>query len=196
MNIRHVVADFSHTFPHATNLTLIGNYTNDIHSFIDNLGHIIPLTQITHLNISYNDYCFNSIAKLLTHMPNVNSLVLDKMPTQETNFLSEEQVNIIDQVYNNNVTDVYIDVFKLNNIQLLINLFPQMKILSIDSLKDNLVPIVRTILLKISDNSPLFSLTLSGNDETVEQLRTMIDGEKLIDDYTIEHEANLIKLWW
>jgi hypothetical protein len=196
MNIRHVVADFSHTFPHATNLTLIGNYTNDIHSFIDNLGHIIPLTQITHLNIWYNDYCFNSIAKLLTHMPNVNSLVLDKMPTQETNFLSEEQVNIIDQVYNNNVTDVYIDVFKLNNIQLLINLFPQMKILSIDSLKDNLVPIVRTILLEISDNSPLFSLTLRGNDKTVEQLRTMIDGEKLIDDYTIEHKTGLIELWW
>ncbi len=91
---------------------------------------------------------------------------------------------------------MYIDVFKLNNIQLLINLFPQMKILCIDKVKDNLVSIVRTLLLKRSDNSPLFSLTLRGEDKTVEQLRTMIDGEKLIDDYTIEHKNNLIKLWW
>jgi hypothetical protein len=98
MKTRHVVADFSHTFPRATDLTLIGNYTNDIHSFIDNLGHIIPLTQITNLNISYNDHCFNSFIKLLIHMPNVYSLVLDEMPTKETNFLFEEQVNIINQV--------------------------------------------------------------------------------------------------
>ncbi len=71
-----------------------------------------------------------------------------------------------------------------------------MKILCIDKVKDNLVSIVRTLLLKRSDNSPLFSLTLRGEDKTVEQLRTMLDGEKLIDDYTIEHKNNLIKLWW
>lgn len=197
MNIHHVVADFSHRFPRATNLTLIGNYTNDIDSFIDNLGHIIPLTQITDLNISYNDHCFKSLTKILAHMSNIYSLVLNEMPTQETtNFLSEEQVNIIDQMSNNSVTDVCIDVFKLNNIQLLINLFPKMKTLCIDKVKDNLVSVVRTLLLKRSDNSPLFSLTLRGEDEIVEQLKTIIDSEKLIDNYTIEHTNNLIKLWW
>jgi len=175
----------------------MGNYTIDIHSFIDNLNRIIPLTYITYLNISCNEQCLNTSVKLLSHMPNIHTLVLDARSSFEMDFLSNKQVNTVDVIYDNNVINVTIDyAITLDTAQLLIKLFPRMQRLHICETKENLVSIVRVLLLKRIDSSHLFSLMFGGTAETIEQLKTMIDSERLLDDYKIEHTGIGLCVWW
>lgn len=197
MKSENVIANSSFQFSHVTNLTLMGNYIIDIHSFIDNLNRIIPLTYITYLNISCNEQCLNTSAKLLSHMPNIHTLVLGASSSFEMHFLSNTEVNNVDLVYNNNVIDVTITyAMQLDTAQLLIKVFPRMQCLHICETKENVVSIVRALLLKRIDNRHLFSLMFRDEDETIEQLRTIIDSEKLLDDYKIEHSGSELCLWW
>jgi hypothetical protein len=197
MKSENVIADYLFQFPHVTELTLTGDYTINIHSFIDNLSRIMLLTYITNLHISDNDQCLNTCAKLLVHMPNVHILVVNTMSSFGTHFLSEKQVNTVDLIYDNNVTNVIIDYgFTLDTAQMLINLFPRMQCLYIWRTEENLVSIVRIMLLKRINNNHFFSLIVDGRYVTIEQLKTMIDCEKLLDDYKMEHLGNSLCLWW
>src|SRR5207302_1084116 len=108
MKSQDVITNSSFQFAQVTNLELIGNYIIDIQSFIDNLNRIIPLTYITYLNISDNDQCLNTSVKLLSHMPNIHTLVLDQVSPFETRFLSNEEVNNVNLIYDNNVINVTI----------------------------------------------------------------------------------------
>ncbi|CAF1381398.1 unnamed protein product [Adineta steineri] len=99
MKNRNIVANFPFQFPYVTALELIDNYyTINIDSFIDNLSHIIILTNITYLKIPFNNQLLNNFVKLLNRMPNVQKLILDVRPSSEMEVSSDQQTNTADLV--------------------------------------------------------------------------------------------------
>ncbi|CAF0963996.1 unnamed protein product [Adineta steineri] len=169
---RNVVADFPFQFPRVTELRLTDNDTININSFIDNLSHIIILTNITYLNISINNQWLNCFIKLLNHMPNVQKLVLDLQSSSETEVWSNQLTDTVDLECNNNVKNVQIiDIFSFVTVQLINKLFPRMECLQIVNV-------------------------ITGNDIIVEPLKTMIDNEKLLDNYDIEYRHFKLCLSW
>ncbi len=196
MKSEDVVADAPFQFPHATQLILTGNYTMNIRSFIDNLSRIFCLKNITHLEISRNDQCLDTLT-ILSHMPNVHTLVIKAMLLSEIHLLLDKQINNVDLVYNNNVTNVQINgPLTLDAARLLNNIFPRMECLDICYTNKNLISIVRTLLLNRINNSRLFKLMVYDQNEMIEQLKTMIDCEKLLDDYQIERIPVGLYIWW
>ncbi len=157
----------------------------------------MPLTYITDLRLSGNNQCLNMCTKLLGHMPNIHALVLDTMPPSKMYFLSKKPVKTVDLIYDNNVINVAITyALTLDTVELLINLFPRMQCLCICKTKKNHISTVRILLLKRINTNHLFSLTVNDEYVTIEQLKIMIDCEKLLDDYKIEHMKNGLCLWW
>ncbi|CAF3732439.1 unnamed protein product [Adineta steineri] len=195
---RKVVANFPFQFPRVTELELTGNDRININSFIDNLSHIIILTNITYLNISFNNQWLNCFIKLLNHMPNVQKLVLNVQSSSEMEVSSDQQTNTADLVCNNNVRNVkIIGQLPLVTVQLINKLFPRMECLWISNTKIDLISFPRTLLSNRIHNSHLSSfIAFSGDDIIIEPLKTMIDNEKLLDNYNIEHRNCELCLWW
>ncbi|CAF4265783.1 unnamed protein product, partial [Adineta steineri] len=185
-------------FPRVTELVLTDNYnTINIDSFIDNLSHIFILTNITYLKISFNNQLLDNFVKLLNRMPNVQELVLDVRSSFEIEVSSDQQTNTVDLVCNNNVRNVkIIGQLPLATIRLINKLFPQMERLRLLNGEDTLIPFVRTLLSNRIDNTHLFSLMFDGDDAMIKQIKTMIDNEKLLDNYDIEYRQFELCLWW
>ncbi|CAF0948391.1 unnamed protein product [Adineta steineri] len=212
MKNQNIVANSPFQFPRVTELVLTDNYnTINIDSFIDNLSHIFILTNITYLRISFNNQLLNNFIKLLNRMPNVQILVLDVRSSFEIEVSSDQQINTVDLVCNNNVRNVkIIGQLPLATIRLINKLFPQMERLRILIREDILILFVRTLLSNRIDNSHLFSLMFYDDDDDdnddddddndddamIKQLKTMIDNEKLLDNYDIKRRQHGSCLWW
>ncbi|CAF1155224.1 unnamed protein product [Adineta steineri] len=198
MKNENIVANFPFQFPRVTQLELIDNYyTINIDSFINNLSHIFILTNITYLKISFNNQLLNNFVKLLNRMPNVQTLILDVRPSSQMEVSSDQQTNTVDFVCNNNVRFLeIIGKLALATVQLINKLFPRMERLEIQSRGDALISFVRTLLSNRINNSHLFSLVFDGDDAMIKQLKTMIDNEKLVDNYNIERRWLELCLWW
>ncbi|CAF1262986.1 unnamed protein product [Adineta steineri] len=147
-------------------------------------------------------------------MPNVQILVLDVRSSFEIEVSSDQQINTVDLVCNNNVRNVkIIGQLPLATIRLINKLFPQMERLRILIREDILILFVRTLLSNRIDNSHLFSLMFYDDDDDnddndndddddndddamIKQLKTMIDNEKLLDNYDIKRRQHGSCLWW
>ncbi|CAF0927352.1 unnamed protein product [Adineta steineri] len=195
---RNVVANFPFQFPRVTKLRLTDNDTINNNSFIDNLSHIIVLTNISYLSISINNQWLNCFIKLLNHMPNVQKIALGVLSSSETEEWSNQLTNTVDLECNNNVKNAQIiDIFSVVTVELINKLFPRMECLQIFNGEIDLVSFVRTLLLNRINNSHLSSLIVnSGGDIIIERLKTMVDNEKLLDNYYIEHRECQLCLWW
>jgi hypothetical protein len=149
------------------------------------------------LNISFNDQWLDNFIKLLNRMPNVQRLVLNVQSSSEMEVSSDQQANTVDLLWNNNVRDVEMtDKLALATVQLINKIFPQLECLQIRNREETLIPFVRTLLSNRINNSHLFSLVFYGDDAMIKQLKTMIDNEKLLDNYHIEHRQSQLCLWW
>ncbi|CAF0992894.1 unnamed protein product [Adineta steineri] len=126
---------------------------------------------------------------------NIDSFIDNLIP-------SDQQINTVDLVCNNNVRNVGIHgELALPTVQLINKLFPRMECLEISDGEDTLISLVRTLLSNRINNSHLFSLVFYGADDDdddalIKQLKTMIDNEKLLDNYDIEHRQFQLCLWW
>ncbi|CAF0898321.1 unnamed protein product [Adineta steineri] len=195
---QNIDANFSFQFPYVTELEITDNYYRiNMNSFIDNLSHIIMMTNITYLKILFNNQWLNNFVKLLNRIPNVQKLVLDVRSSSKTEVSSDQQANTVDLVCNNNVRDVQITgELTLATIRLINKLFPRMECLRFLNRENALIPFVRILLSNRTNNNHLFSLVFNGDDAMIKQLKTMIDNEKLLDNYNIEDRQDELCLWW
>ncbi|CAF1396998.1 unnamed protein product [Adineta steineri] len=198
MKNRNIVANFPFQFPRVTELELTENYdTINIDSFIDNLSHIFILTNITYLEISFNNILLNNFVKLLNRMPNVQKLILVIWSSSRIEVSSDQQTNIVDLVCNNNVRNVQVyGELALATVQLINNLFPRLEHLRLVHRQNALVPFVRTLLSNRINNSHLFSLMFHDGRAMIKKLKTMINNEKLLNNYDIKRRQDELCLWW
>ncbi|CAF1494614.1 unnamed protein product [Adineta steineri] len=198
MKNRNIVANFPFQFPRVTELELTENYdTINIESFIDNLSHIFILTNITYLEISFNNILLNNFVKLLNRMPNVQKLILVAWSSSGIEVSSDQQTNTVDLVCNNNVRNVQVyGELALATVQLINNLFPRLEHLRLVHRQNALVPFARTLLSNRINNSHLFSLMFHDGRAMIKKLKTMINNEKLLNNYDIKRRQDELCLWW
>ncbi|CAF1540473.1 unnamed protein product [Adineta ricciae] len=180
------------------NLTLRLMLKNQLYSddFLTFFRKIVGIREIGYLEIDY--ITIEKLIQILNLLPKLIALKISSLSTTQAKSLSNDELEILKKISKENqITKIYLE--QMNHIEeicFLLTYCPQMtylKIGTIGSLDIDLF--LRIILLKISDH-PLQFLSFAmplADDETVKQLQTMIDFEKLLFDYTISrHMTDII----
>jgi hypothetical protein len=195
-----LVADLANHFPRVTKLTLAFNGTYDNYLCIADLNRILPLAQLTELVFEWSDTGIFQLLEFLRLAPNVHSLTFYEgilMPTDRS--------EIARLMPNNNITKVTIkdgSHCTLKHVQRVFVLFPRLRCIEIATSDIHDESIVRFLLLKNTitnshQHHHLFSLCLRyGSDERMKKLQTIIDCEKLLDDYSLLLVKDKVYLWW
>ncbi|CAF2463979.1 unnamed protein product [Rotaria sp. Silwood2] len=189
----HLKTDkYSIRFPRVTKLTLKNNYIEENSSFFNDINSIIPLIQITDLDIKENHFSLVELTKILSLLPNLQSLTLPNiLPFQSKRI---ETTKLISRY--NRITKVIIDddECELKHVHYLIHLFPRLQYLEIGIDENNLEEILRYLLSKAKSLFSLFLLNI--NYKVIENIQKLIKNENLIHNYTIEHIHGGLYLWW
>jgi hypothetical protein len=195
------IVNLSIPFVQSVELTINCNQLLDeVLSLIQNIGSLFTALQMT----CSNGYSFNqSCDQNMDYLPNLSSLRVSSLSTlYEKSFVNQEKELRCFVSNNNKITKVSLTkMTHLEEIQFLINLCPRMKYLEINHPQYiDLKLLTRFILMKISTEIPhLDSLCLfdpRANNDTVQLLRSMINIEKLLHDYTINCTSDKIFLQW
>jgi hypothetical protein len=184
---------------------LTGNRSDEEdQSFIFNNSHVFKKMPISCLNIDNYEASTELLIKFLCIFDKINSLRISPFPMDSSKFDCFKRTKDYDFVSkNNNITKVFlgqIDELKLNYF-VFMNFWPRVEYLQMICTKDvNIEIIIRIILKKYAIYIPrLRSLCLCVtkiNDKMMEQLQTVINRQKLLDSYTIEHNNNKLYLRW
>jgi hypothetical protein len=192
-------------FPKVTKLTLVKKFNGRRDLIAMYLNRIIPLRQLTQLNLNCRGFPLQQIIKLLQLTPNVHTLKLDSILLYDTTSTLIEQNEIFRIVSNTNiVTNVTIvEESKSDKIQLLVALFPRLEHLKINLYDENFESIARFLLSNANSNTwHLSSLCIpedryaSMSNSFMKKLRILIESEKLLDDYTLKTINREVYLWW
>jgi hypothetical protein len=162
--------------------------------FIQNISSIFTCIPIITLNI--NDYCVKELLfNLILFLPNLRIL---KVLSLSTNEIAEKIINLYQSALNNNhITKVNLKkMTKFEEIYFLIDLCQRMECLEVKyNINIDIQSLVRCILTKHIPHLRSICLCNTLNDDKlVQQLVTMIDEEKLSDDYTIKRVLDRIYL--
>ncbi|CAF4947184.1 unnamed protein product, partial [Rotaria sp. Silwood1] len=187
-------------FPNATKLTFCETFEVPRDSIIIDLNRLLPLKQLTKLNIECHHFSFEQLIDLLQFTPNVHVLKLDSILLYRTDSVSIQQNELSKLVSNmNTITKVtIIKEITLEKIQLLTTVFPRMEYLTINLYKEDLQPIARFLLSKSNNNTRyLSSLCISKQrNDLMIILKTLIKSKKLLHDYTLKVINRKLYLWW
>ncbi|CAF5069055.1 unnamed protein product [Rotaria sp. Silwood1] len=187
-------------FPNAIELTLSETFHVPRDSIVISLNRIIPLRQLTKLTFDYHHFPFEQVIELLHFTPNVHTLKLDSILLYQRSSFLIEQNEIFQKVSKmNTITSVTIgNETTLEEIQLVVALFPRLKCLTINLDKEDLKTIARFLLSKPNNNTDYLSTLCVSKQQrglfTI--LVTLIESEKLLDDYTIKVINQKLYLWW
>ncbi|CAF0846376.1 unnamed protein product [Rotaria sp. Silwood1] len=189
----HVNKDkYSIRFPRVTKLTLRNNYIEENSLFFNDINSIIPLIQITDLNIKNNYFSIVELTKILSLSSNLQSLTLSNtLPFQFKRIESTKLISEYNKIIKLTIDD---DECELKHIHCLIHLFPHLQYLEIVINENNLEEILRCLLLKFKCLFSLFLLNI--NYKVIEKIQILIKNENLIHNYTIEHIYGGLYLWW
>ncbi|CAM4966140.1 unnamed protein product [Rotaria socialis] len=185
---------YSIRFSRVTKLTLKNNSIKKNASFMKNINSLVPLIQITDLDIKNNNLSIIQLSKILCLLPNLQSLSLSNTSL----FHSKHNTTVNLSSRNNKITKLIIDddddEWDIKHIQFLLRLFPYLQYLEIGIDENNLDDILQYLLLKFKSLFSLFLLNV--NHEATKKIETFIKSENLIHDYTIEHIRGGLYLWW
>ncbi len=206
-SVRHVniqsekgMINCTHYFPNTNALTLGDNFTRHRNSIFTSLNNIIPLKQLSKLNIQLKNFSFTKIIELLCFMPNIHILELDSMSLFGNTIQTIEQNESFRLVSNRNSIAVVTihDLCALDQIQLLIDLCPRMQSLAFHTLTKNSQLIARFLIEKTKRNAhPLNSLCfLRAGQYWYRKLNALIQSETLLNDYMLKQFGDSLHLWW
>jgi hypothetical protein len=163
------------------------------------LNQIVPLNKITKLNIHCFHLYFKHIIELLTFTPNVRILRFNLESNDNTDLHLIKQNQSFKMVSAANKIE-YVQ-FGCNctfeRIELLVNLFPRLKHLSITKPRDSLETILQFLLSKNNDKTRyLHSLWIGSIHQRIFQnVMTLLQSEKLCVDCVMDGNG-CIRLWW
>jgi len=180
-------------FPNVTELTLSNSFQEDHCSLSNDLNRVLPLIQLTKLNINSEHFCFTELIELLCFTPNIHTMKIASI-----RFYSRPSKAY--ETYNNSIRNVTVDkLCTLKEIKLLVHFCSRIECLTINIHVKDFDPIIPFLLTK---NNPetrhLFLLCLTNvtNLLSVKILERLIQYRHLLDDYSIELIHSKIYLWW
>jgi hypothetical protein len=142
--------------------------------------------------------------KILNCLPNLKAIRITDLPSHEELHQNHEDKMILDKFLNNNkLTKLTLrNNLEMEQIDLIINLFPRIQYLSFQYVSDpEIESIVQYTLLKIKEKNICHPMTicifgLDAEHDTLQNLKQMIDSENLLQDYTINRQLNRFYLQW
>ncbi|CAF0874418.1 unnamed protein product [Rotaria sordida] len=187
-------------FPNVTQLTIKHYFQTSDDSIITTLNRMIPLVQLTKLTIESYDFPFEEVIKLLRFTPNLYSLKLNLLAMTKTNSQLIKQNENFQYVTKTNKIK-YLDLREyctLNQIQLIVKLFPQLEYFKTRMNRKEIEPITKYLLLKTKNKiQHLFLLCISETPKIcLKELNILIKSENLLKDYFIKFINRDLYLWW
>jgi hypothetical protein len=187
-------------FPNVTELTLSENCDVFRDCTTTNFNRIIPLKQITKLAIDCHRFSFQRLMKLLSLTPNVHTLKLSSILLYETDALIIQQNEIFQMISTTNIVANVAVTKEITEqkIELIFGLFPRLEYLEINLDKEDLKSIGQFLLSTSNTNTRYLSslCLLHARRDLMEQLKNLIESEKLLHDYTIKLIDYKLYLWW
>jgi hypothetical protein len=161
---------------------------------IDKIKPIFDVIQMTYLNIRCDQMSAQMFIKILNYLPNLTAIRITGLP-------SHEELQIFDKY--NKITKVTLtNNLKMEQIDLILRLFPCIQYLSLQYISDpDIESIVRETLLKIQEKNICHPMTLcifglEAEHDKVRKLKQMIDSENLLNDYTLNRQFNRFYFQW
>ncbi|CAF1479917.1 unnamed protein product [Adineta steineri] len=204
-SVRHVIiqdhqsiTNCSKYFPNIDKLTLADRCSLHCKWFVtDKFHQMIPLKQLTQLNIDIHDIYFHELVHILFYTPNIHTLRLKsiKLFTKEVSSLEKDEISQL-KFNENKITNITItDDYSLRAIKILMKFCSTLQHITIGIFRDSLLPTVRFLL---SENiETLSSLCIIGvNTMWSEKLKSLIESDKDRNDYSIKTISDKFYLWW
>ena len=173
-------------------------------SFIDRFESIFSTVYFTRLNIDCKSISVRMFAKILHLLPNLDSLKVLSLPPIQSSWLSDDhdgQIHFLTAI-NNRITKVNFEkMICIEQVHFLLKVCPCIEYFQMGVPNNmDLEMLVRFLLLQSNTYySHLNSLCLSvsnANRDMVDQLKRLIQSEKLLSNYGIEYIYNSIVLKW
>jgi hypothetical protein len=191
---------FGSQFTNITELTLSDSFLLLRDPLVNNLNRIIPLKQLTKLTLQCHRLHFEQLIELLHFTPTVHTLNVESVLLYGMNSASIQENNLFELVSNTNtITNLTIDKeITLEKIELVVALFPRLEYLTINLYTEVLEPIARFLLSKSNEHTRHLSCLCVSKQLGIllTNLRTLIESEKLLDDYTLKSINRKLYLWW
>ncbi|CAF3679157.1 unnamed protein product [Rotaria sordida] len=191
---------FMGNFRNATELTLFETFNICRNSIVTDLSRIIPLKQLSTLSLDYHHLSFKKVIELLGSTPRLHTLKLNSISLFRLDPASIQQNPIFSIVsITNTIKNVTINQnITLEKLELLINLVPRLEYLTINLNEQDLKYVTRFLLSNRDKNTRHLSLLCISkhHKHMVENMRLLIQKEKLLDDFTIKGINRRVYLWW
>ncbi|CAF4984237.1 unnamed protein product [Rotaria sp. Silwood1] len=197
---KQIINNYVNYFSNANQLTIEHYFKTSDDSISTTLNRILPLKQLTKLNIKSSNFPFEQIIKLIHFTPNLHTLKLDFLSLNEIYLKLIEQNEIFRYVSNTNkITNIDIgEKCTLEIFQLIMYLFPQVEYLKIRINKKEINQIIRYLFSKTTNKiRRLFFLCISQISKVcLRELNFLIKSENLLNDYSIKYINRDLYLWW
>ncbi|CAF2917603.1 unnamed protein product [Rotaria sp. Silwood2] len=197
---KEIKDDYVSYFPNANQLTIKYHFETSNDSVPKPLRRMIPLKQLTKLVIECYKFSFAEIIQLLRFTPNLYALKLDYLPFSGINLNVIKQNEVFQYVSNRNKIKI-LDFrvwYSLNEIQLVVNLFPRLEYLKIGLNRKEIQSIVRFLLSKtnVKTQYVFFLCVLRIPKICLKELNVLIKSENLLNDYCSKFINRDLYLWW
>jgi hypothetical protein len=188
-------------FPNTTELTIEKYLETPDDSMAITLNCIVPLKQLTILDIECFRFSLEEIIELMRCTPNLHTLKFRFPVINELSLHSIQQSDIFRNVSKSNkINNVKIHLScRLVHIPFILNLFPQLQYLKTGMYRREIGQMVKYLLTKrfSSQASHLFFLCIQETPKVcLQELNTLIKSENLLDDYFIKIIYRDLYLWW
>ncbi len=197
---RHAIDKLVNYFPNTTELTIASYFETPDDSMATTLNRIVPLKQLTILDIECSGFSLEEIIELMRCTPNLHTLKFGFPPINEIALDSVQRSKIFRNVSKTNkINHVKIHhSCRLVHIPFILNLFPQLQYLKTGMLRSEIGQMVKYLLTKrFSQAYHLFFLCIPQTPKVcLQELNTLIKSENLLDDYFIKIIYRDLYLWW
>ncbi len=189
-------------------------HSTPIHMFITNyptgkislpvLSELSPIfvgIEFTCLHISFSNLSIETLVEILDLLPYLDSLKISFSSIQNLNGLSDKIAeNFRLTSIRNRITRVWLTM-EFTLMDILMKLCPSMEHIELDNVdKRDFMKLTRLVLLRsVKDIPHLYSICFhvkNANHEMIDDMKKMIDSEKLLLVYNIQRQCNDILLQW
>jgi hypothetical protein len=187
-------------FPHATELTIKYYFDTPDDSIITSLNRIVPLQQLTVLDIECPYFSWEQIVEVIHCTPNLHTFKFQSPRFDENSLKLIQQSEMFQYVSKTNkINNLELHLWcNLEEIPFILNLLPQLQYLKTRILRKQIGEMIKYLLTnRYTEARHLFFLCITQTPKVcLREVKMLIESEKLLDDYFIKIIFHDLYLWW
>ena len=177
-----------------TDLILMGTFYKRTNSFLIDLGSMVPLTRVTQLVLLCESFTLSQLIDLLQLSSNVRHLSLvrnPRCPVSERGMILPLDEENIDNIPNRGL-------LTLKHVRALMKVSPRLQSLQMSINENYLESILRFLFQFDMSKSRCLSLLRiqDAHYGIIRRIQKIIDLDKFIEHYTLQHISDNAFLWW